>query len=305
MLPIRLGMVNANGPQELFVYALTRKGRVETTNYRTVQLPSDMELPVYVKERVRAASTRRCSRSRCRSEDMRAVFLEYAWDMGWCDPCAADPLSNDELRQLGVFWLDGDGGGATRRDAPRRCRAAAATSSSRGCTSATTRALPRGSGVPGDRRPRQLPGPLRPAPRVDRQRHLLARPTTYRRDARRRAASRRPQTLASLTGWDIDEIRRTPGPRAARRRRRSHLVADASGRSSPASSSALRASVDQAASCLPTVTRTRSCSSRQPRCTSGSVGRTGPLVIDSPAGRGIRPGRHPRARCISTSTASA
>ena len=22
---------------------------------------------------------------------MRAVFLEYAWDMAWCDPCAADP----------------------------------------------------------------------------------------------------------------------------------------------------------------------------------------------------------------------
>src|SRR5439155_5408134 len=36
MLPIRLGMVNANGPQELFVYTLTRKGRVEATNYRTV-----------------------------------------------------------------------------------------------------------------------------------------------------------------------------------------------------------------------------------------------------------------------------
>jgi hypothetical protein len=32
MLPIRLGMVNADGPQELYVYALTRKGRVETTN---------------------------------------------------------------------------------------------------------------------------------------------------------------------------------------------------------------------------------------------------------------------------------
>ena len=48
MLPIRLGMVNANGPQELFVYALTRKGRVETTNYRTAKLPSDMDLPVYL-----------------------------------------------------------------------------------------------------------------------------------------------------------------------------------------------------------------------------------------------------------------
>ena len=39
MLPIRLGMVNAKGQQELFVYALTRNGRVETTNYRTAKLP--------------------------------------------------------------------------------------------------------------------------------------------------------------------------------------------------------------------------------------------------------------------------
>ena len=37
---------------------------------------------------------------------MRAVFLEYAWDMGWCDPCAADPLSNEQLKKLGVSWLD-------------------------------------------------------------------------------------------------------------------------------------------------------------------------------------------------------
>jgi hypothetical protein len=37
---VRLGMVNADGLQELFVYALTRKGRVETTNYRTVKLPT-------------------------------------------------------------------------------------------------------------------------------------------------------------------------------------------------------------------------------------------------------------------------
>jgi len=32
--------------------------------------------------------------------------MEYAWDMNWCDPCAADPLSNDQLKELGVFWLD-------------------------------------------------------------------------------------------------------------------------------------------------------------------------------------------------------
>ena len=35
-LPIRLGTLNANGKQELYVYALTRTGRVETTNYRAV-----------------------------------------------------------------------------------------------------------------------------------------------------------------------------------------------------------------------------------------------------------------------------
>jgi hypothetical protein len=108
MLPIRLGMVNANGPQELFVYALTRKGRVETTNYRTVKLPSEMELPVYLKETgefskfYKSMFTRQHER-----EDRRVLFLEYAWDMKWCDPCAANPLSNDALRRLGVFWTDG------------------------------------------------------------------------------------------------------------------------------------------------------------------------------------------------------
>src|SRR5258708_38050115 len=28
--------------------------------------------------------------------------------MGWCDPCAGPPLSRDELKALGVFWLDTD-----------------------------------------------------------------------------------------------------------------------------------------------------------------------------------------------------
>ena len=60
MLPIRLGTVNADGPQELFVFTLTRKGRVETTNYRTVRLPTGMDLPLHVKEEL-DVSTRRCS----------------------------------------------------------------------------------------------------------------------------------------------------------------------------------------------------------------------------------------------------
>jgi hypothetical protein len=107
MLPIRLGMVNAKGPQDLFVYALTRNGRVETTNYRTARLPADMELPTYLKQPNEFASFYKAMFTRqVENQDGRAVFLEYAWDMKWCDPCAADPLSNDELRRLGVFWSD-------------------------------------------------------------------------------------------------------------------------------------------------------------------------------------------------------
>ena len=105
MLPIRLGTLNADGSQELFIYALTRKGRVEPTNYRSVKLPTGMDLPIYVKDRFKDFYRDMFDRQ-VRKADMRAVFLEYAWDMNWCDPCAADPLSVGELQSLGVFWLD-------------------------------------------------------------------------------------------------------------------------------------------------------------------------------------------------------
>jgi hypothetical protein len=104
MLPIRLGTLNAAGAQELFVYTLTRTGRVEPVNYRTVRLPSDVELPVHVKDEF-PAFYRDMFRTQVARERGEAVFLEYAWDMGWCDPCAADPLTPAELRQLGVMWL--------------------------------------------------------------------------------------------------------------------------------------------------------------------------------------------------------
>ncbi|MFT4581305.1 MAG: hypothetical protein ACI915_002067 [Gammaproteobacteria bacterium] len=37
------------------------------------------------------------------------AFLEYAWDMAWCDLCAADPMTKAQLRGLGVFWVEPDG----------------------------------------------------------------------------------------------------------------------------------------------------------------------------------------------------
>lgn len=108
MLPIRLGTLNAKGKQELYVYALTRTGRVETTNYRTVKMPSNFDVPEFVASEF-APFYRAMFDNQVAEHDDRAVFLEYAWDMAWCDPCAADPLSTEELKKLGVYWA-GDGG---------------------------------------------------------------------------------------------------------------------------------------------------------------------------------------------------
>ena len=109
MLPIRLGTVNAEGTQDVIVYALTKAGRVEPTNYRTVKLPSNVNIPEYTKD-VFGEFYKATFANTVTKNDGRAVILEHAWDMSWCDPCAADPLSAEELRGLGVWWVDGSGG---------------------------------------------------------------------------------------------------------------------------------------------------------------------------------------------------
>jgi hypothetical protein len=103
MLPIRLGMANARGPQDLIIYALTKTGRVESTNYRTIMMPTGMDVPVFVKDDFAPFYQAAFERTH-QKEHSRAVVTEYAWNMSWCDPCSADPLTPTELRQLGAFW---------------------------------------------------------------------------------------------------------------------------------------------------------------------------------------------------------
>jgi hypothetical protein len=204
MLPIRLGTVNANGTQELFIYTLTRKGRVETTNYRTVKLPTGMEIPVFVKEEFGDFYKAMFDRL-VKKEDMRCVFTEYAWDTSWCDPCASDPPSKEELKKLGVFWLD-------EADGPRK----------------QARILPFRGGqsdvfltrlhVRYDRE--HFPEDLVFQETGDRDsfqgRYVLRHPWKGKADcdgARRyeeqlpARADKEAQTLSMLTGWDIEKIR--------------------------------------------------------------------------------------------------
>jgi hypothetical protein len=105
MLPIRLGMANARGEQDLVVYTLTRNGRVESTNYKTEKVPSDVEVPLFVKDEF-APFYKATFETAHRKSNYRAVHTEYVWDSGWCDPCADQPLAPEELRGLGVFWLN-------------------------------------------------------------------------------------------------------------------------------------------------------------------------------------------------------
>ena len=195
MLPIRLGTLNAQGKQELFVYALTRTGRVETTNYRTVKLPSNTEVPEFVQHEF-TDFYRAMFEEQTLRENERAVFLEYAWDMAWCDPCAADPLSADELRRLGVFWVDAPG-----RIAPGGAQ-----------NVFVTRLHVRYDGE-------HFPEDLMFQETGDRQnfqgRYVIRHPfrgelscdaSGYKAGVRDRQ-EREAQTLASLTGWKLDEIR--------------------------------------------------------------------------------------------------
>lgn len=208
MLPIRLGMANADGPQELFVYALTRTGRVESTNYRTVRLKTDVEIPAYVKDPAEFSRMYRAMFDRhVAQERMSAVFQEYAWDMAWCDPCAADPFTPDELRRLGVFWVDGAPAGPWSERRPG------------GPANVFVTRLH----VRYDRT--HFPDDLVFQATGDRTnfqgryvlRHAFTGPATceagdaYRRElvARR---EREAQALASLTGWDLEDIRRKQAP---------------------------------------------------------------------------------------------
>jgi len=109
MLPIRLGMANSTGEQDMIVYAFTKAGRVECTNYRTVKVPTDRNIPLYTKdifgEFYKNLFTRAYSR-----EGKNAVMLEYAWNVtpSWggmkCDPCVGNPPIYNDFAEAGVWW---------------------------------------------------------------------------------------------------------------------------------------------------------------------------------------------------------
>jgi hypothetical protein len=133
--------------------------------------------------------------------------------MAWCDPCAADPLSREELRAAGVFWLDAEEpvvGGSGSTPSISRPRVGGGGAQPVMLTRLHLRYTPD-----------TLPEDLMFQETSDRQnfqaRYVLRHPWKgdpeacaeaklyFDEVAKRR--EREAQTLASLTGWDATAIR--------------------------------------------------------------------------------------------------
>lgn len=116
MLPIRLGMANSKGSQDMVVYAFTRTGRVECVNYRTVKVPTDRNIPLFVKQKFGPFYKDLFARAH-RREGRNVVFLEYAWNVTpsfggmKCDPCVGPPPMPREFADAGVDRGGVNGGG--------------------------------------------------------------------------------------------------------------------------------------------------------------------------------------------------
>lgn len=100
-LPVRLGLLNAEGPQDLIVYILHPEDRFEVANRRNFFIPTNLEVSDEVRTGFGAFYDNLFGEA-LRAEGGRAVATEYAWSSGSCDPCPEPPLADDDLRTLGA-----------------------------------------------------------------------------------------------------------------------------------------------------------------------------------------------------------
>ncbi len=109
-LPVRLGLVNSNGTQDLIVHILARGQRYEVANYDNVTIPTNINVDDSVREQFGAFYAALFDSTL--EKNKGAVVTEYSWDASGCDPCPTPPLQPAELMTLGADVLAADGGGA-------------------------------------------------------------------------------------------------------------------------------------------------------------------------------------------------
>ena len=102
-LPVRLGLINAQGAQDLLVHILARGVRYETANYDNVAIPTNLEVKNEVRDRFGQFYASLFDHTL--ANNPKAVVTEYSWAAGSCDPCPEPALTLAELVTLGADVL--------------------------------------------------------------------------------------------------------------------------------------------------------------------------------------------------------
>ncbi len=102
-LPVRLGLINSGGEQDLIVHILSREGRYEVANAPNVTVPTNIEVTSDVRKDFGTFYTKLFSETVARTP--RAVVTEYSWDASSCDPCPGPTLDPTDLSTLGADAL--------------------------------------------------------------------------------------------------------------------------------------------------------------------------------------------------------
>ena len=104
-LPVRLGLLNAQGHQDLLVHILAKKQRYEVANYDNVTIPTNLIVKDAVREQFAQFYTALFDYTL--EENPGSVVTEYSWTATSCDPCPTQPLGDSELYTLGLDVISG------------------------------------------------------------------------------------------------------------------------------------------------------------------------------------------------------
>jgi len=102
-LPIRLGMVNSAGEQDLIVYLLANE-RYEAANYENATIPTNILVSTDVRTQFGEFYTTLFDKTL--EENPGAVITEYSWNAGTCDPCPGPTLGPGDIETFGGDVLD-------------------------------------------------------------------------------------------------------------------------------------------------------------------------------------------------------
>ena len=104
VLPIRLGLANSGGKQDLIVNILSPGQRYELANYPNVTIPTNLDVKPTVKDQFPAFYAALFDRTL--AQHPGAVVTEYAWQATTCDPCPGPALNYHDFMLLGADVLD-------------------------------------------------------------------------------------------------------------------------------------------------------------------------------------------------------